>query len=98
MARSGAWSVRSISRPGEPDFVETPTLRRSNAHEFVGREVAANRNAAGMFETAVYARYEVSGPGAEAWLDRLLACQLARRRTRAACADACRRPASSWAI
>ena len=29
-----------------------------------------------MFDSSVYARYEVSGPGAEAWLDRLLACRL----------------------
>jgi dimethylglycine dehydrogenase len=29
-----------------------------------------------MFDAAVYARYEVSGPGAAAWLDRLLACRL----------------------
>ncbi|MEZ5923240.1 MAG: FAD-dependent oxidoreductase [Hyphomicrobiaceae bacterium] len=62
--------------PGQPDFVETPTLRRSNAHDLVGREVAANRAAAGMFETGVYARYEISGAGAEAFLDRLLACRL----------------------
>jgi dimethylglycine dehydrogenase len=62
--------------PGEPHFVETPTLRRSNAHTLVGREVRANRTAAGLFETAVYARYEVTGPQAETWLDRLLACRL----------------------
>ncbi len=78
-ARFGAvWGMECplYFAPGEPEFVETPTLRRSNAHSLVGREVAANRNAAGMFETAVYARYEVSGPGAEAWLDTLLACKL----------------------
>ena len=59
--------------PGEPDFAEEPTLRRSSAHRFVAAEVAATRNAAGLLDTGVYARYEVSGPGAEGWLDGLLA-------------------------
>ena len=61
---------------GQPDFVEKPTLRRSNAHDFVAAEVKATREAVGMFESAIYARYEVSGPGAAAWLDHLLAAKL----------------------
>ncbi|MEZ5831781.1 MAG: FAD-dependent oxidoreductase [Dongiaceae bacterium] len=62
--------------PGQPDFVEKPTLRRSNAHAFVATEVKATREAVGMFESAIYARYEVTGPGAAAWLDHLLAAKL----------------------
>ena len=61
---------------GGPGFVEHPTVRRSNAHALVGEEVRATREAAGMFESAVYARYEVSGPRATAWLDGLLASKL----------------------
>jgi dimethylglycine dehydrogenase len=56
-----------------PDFVENDTLGRSNAEPIVGEEAAAVRTAAGAYEIAQYARYEVSGPGAEAWLDHLLA-------------------------
>lgn len=59
--------------PGRADFVETPSARRSDADDFVAAEVAATRSAAGLLDAAVYARYEVSGPGAETWLDRLLA-------------------------
>jgi dimethylglycine dehydrogenase len=55
------------------DFVETDTLGRSNAEPIVAEEVAAVRTAAGAYEIAQYARYEVTGPGAEAWLDGLLA-------------------------
>jgi dimethylglycine dehydrogenase len=55
------------------DFVEHDTLGRSNAEPIVGEEVAAVRQAAGAYEIAQYARYEVAGAGAEAWLDRLLA-------------------------
>ena len=72
----GAWKLRSTSRPTEPDFVEQPSLRRSNAHAIVAAEVAATRAAAGLLDTGVYGRYEVSGPGAAAWLDRLLANRL----------------------
>jgi dimethylglycine dehydrogenase len=59
-----------------PDFVEQPSLRRSNAHPIVAAEVAATRAAAGLLDTGVYGRYEVSGPKAAEWLDRLLANRL----------------------
>jgi dimethylglycine dehydrogenase len=78
-ARFGVvWGMESpqFFAPGEPDFVDEPTLRRSAAHRFIAAEVAATRNAAGLLDTGVYARYEVSGPGAETWLDHLLASTL----------------------
>jgi len=82
-ARAGArfgvvWGTETPQyfTPGEPDFVEQPSLKRSNADRFVAAEVAATRHAAGLLDTGVYARYEVTGSGAEAWLDRLLACRL----------------------
>ena len=62
--------------PGQPQFNEEPSLRRSNAHALVGAEVAATRTAAGLLDTGVYARYEVTGSGAEKWLDHLLASKL----------------------
>lgn len=62
--------------PNQKDFIEKPTLRHSNAHEFVAAEVKSTREAAGMFESAVYARYEISGAGAESWLDYLVASKL----------------------
>lgn len=57
-------------------FKETPTLRRSNAHDIVGRECRSAREAAGMLDTSGFSRFEIKGPGAEAWLDRLLAGKL----------------------
>ena len=60
----------------QPDFVEHPTLRRSNAFRFVVAEVNSTREAAGMFESAVYARYEISGKDSAAWLDHLVASNL----------------------
>ena len=58
------------------DFVEEDTLGRSNAEPVVAAEVAAVRGAAGAYEIAQYARYEVTGPGAAAWLDHLLAARI----------------------
>jgi dimethylglycine dehydrogenase len=52
--------------------VEQPTFRRSNAHAQVGAECKAVRSAVGLIETSGYAKYEVAGPGAEAWLAQLL--------------------------
>ncbi|MGE5461022.1 MAG: GcvT family protein [Solirubrobacterales bacterium] len=59
-----------------PDFEEEWTLGRSNAEPIVAREVEAVRTAAGAYEIAQYARYEVTGPGAGAWLDHLLASRI----------------------
>ena len=58
---------------------ETPTLRRSNAFEFVAREVAAVRQAVGALEIANFAQHEFAGPGAEAFLDNMLAGKLPPR-------------------
>jgi dimethylglycine dehydrogenase len=55
---------------------EVPTFRRSNAHEPVGRECRAVRAGVGLLEIANYGKHEVTGAGAEAWLDRLLAGRL----------------------
>lgn len=60
----------------EKDFVETPTQRRSNAEKYVAGEVQACRTAAGLWETAIYGRYEVTGKDAGAWLDYLMASKL----------------------
>ncbi|MCC2663975.1 MAG: glycine cleavage system protein, partial [Geminicoccaceae bacterium] len=57
---------------------EVPTFRRSNAHEPVGRECRAVRDGVGLLEIANYGKHEIAGPGAEAWLDRLLAGRLPR--------------------
>ncbi|SDF97264.1 GcvT family protein [Thalassobaculum litoreum] len=57
-------------------FEETPTLKRSNAFDIVAAETRAVREGVGLLDTSGYSRYEVSGPGAAKWLDRMLACRL----------------------
>ncbi len=58
---------------------EDVTYRRSNAHAPVGRRMPRGaQRASGLLEIATFARYEVSGDGAGAWLDRMLANRLPR--------------------
>lgn len=46
--------------------------RRSNDFEAVAAESKAVRESVGLMETSGFAKYSVTGPGAEAWLDRML--------------------------
>jgi len=48
------------------------SFHRSNDFEHVGKEVRAVRNGVGVTEIANFAKYEVSGSGAAAFLDRLM--------------------------
>jgi len=53
--------------------VETPTYRRSNAFPIVKAECKATRSTVGLMEISGFGKYEIVGPDAEAWLDRVLA-------------------------
>jgi dimethylglycine dehydrogenase len=57
---------------------ETPTYRRSEAFPQVRAECLAVRSAVGLYETSNYGKYEVSGRGARAWLDRVFASRIPR--------------------
>ncbi len=54
------------------------SFHRSNDFGPVGAEVRAVRTGVGVTEIANFAKYEISGPGAEAFLDRLLTNALPR--------------------
>ena len=62
---------------GEPARDEL-SFHRSNDFRHVGDEVRAVRERVGVTEIANFAKYAVTGPGAEGWLDRLLANALPR--------------------
>lgn len=57
---------------------ESPTYRRSEAFAHVGAECRAVRERVGIYETTNYGKYDVTGPGARAWLDRVFACRIPR--------------------
>ena len=48
------------------------SFHRSNDFEHVGNEVRAVRDRVGVTEIANFAKYEIAGEGAEAWLSRLM--------------------------
>ncbi|MBE1283832.1 MAG: FAD-dependent oxidoreductase [Rhodobacteraceae bacterium] len=58
------------------EFTENPTLKRSNAFDIVAAECKAVREQVGMVDTSGFSRFEVSGPNAENWLNRIMASKL----------------------
>ena len=62
--------------PPGSEAVEAPSYRRSNAFAPVKAECKAVREAVGLLEISNFAKYEVSGPAAGAWLSYLLANRL----------------------
>jgi len=62
----------ALSGPARDEY----SFRRGNWHAAVGEECAAVRSSVGVLDQTSFAKYEVSGPGAEAFLDRLCANKL----------------------
>ncbi len=52
---------------------ERVTFRRSNAHEHVAAECRAVRESVGVIEVTNYGKFEITGPGAVSWLNRVMA-------------------------
>ena len=71
-AQYGLEVVNYYAQDGEPTF-ETPSFRRSDAFAATGREVRGVREGVGINEIHNFGKYEVTGPGARAWLDRIMA-------------------------
>jgi dimethylglycine dehydrogenase len=61
-----------FAKPGEERY-EHPTFRRSNAWDATAREVRAVREGVGVNEVQNFGKYRVTGTGARAWLDRIMA-------------------------
>ena len=73
----GLEHVNWFAPEGEPAF-EQPSFRRSNAFEPVAAECRAVREAVGINEIHNFGKYHVEGPGAAAWLSRLMANRMPR--------------------
>jgi len=58
------------------EFIEAPTLKRSNAFEIVANECKVVREAVGLLDISGFSRFEVSGDGAQAWLNHVMASKL----------------------
>jgi dimethylglycine dehydrogenase len=58
---------------------EDPGYRRNNVFEVVRDEVAAVHRRVGVLDLTGFAKYDISGPGAEAFLNRVCANQVPRK-------------------
>lgn len=58
------------------DFEEPGIMRRTAAFSIVAKECETVQNDAGLLDISGFSRYRISGTGAEAWLNKLLACNL----------------------
>ncbi|MCZ7496111.1 FAD-dependent oxidoreductase [Agrobacterium rhizogenes] len=65
-------------------IVEKWSFRRSNYFEHVGNEVKNVHQNVGVLDMSAFAKMEVSGPGARAWLDSILANAVPKKRGRIA--------------
>ncbi|MCO5730207.1 FAD-dependent oxidoreductase [Rhizobium sp. SSA_523] len=67
-------------------YVEKWSFRRSNYFEHVGHEVESVTTNVGVLDMSPFAKMEVSGPGARAWLETIFANAIPKKRGRIALA------------
>ncbi|WP_439816715.1 GcvT family protein [Zavarzinia sp. CC-PAN008] len=60
----------------DPAFKEQWSFRRGNWWPYVKAEAEAIRSNVGLIEASTFAKYRASGPGVNAWMDRLVANKL----------------------
>ena len=79
-----AWGVvagweRALFFKPTPDFVDEHSYRFTATRDIVAREVAGIVNAVGLMEVSGFNRYEISGPGATGFLERMSCGSLPKR-------------------
>ncbi len=80
---TNGWEYPLWFAPKGVEPVERPSFRRSNAFPHVAAECRSVREQVGLFETSCYAKFEVAGKGAEAYLNRLMTNKLPSKDGRA---------------
>ncbi|MDP6097847.1 MAG: FAD-dependent oxidoreductase, partial [Gammaproteobacteria bacterium] len=65
--------------PAGKEPVEIPSFRRANAHDPVGEECRVVRESVGILDASSFAKYEVSGSDAVAYMDYLFASRLPKK-------------------
>jgi len=80
--KAGADVLLNHNHPAKPADGKPPrekwSFRRSNYFEHVGNECRHVHEAVGLQDMSPFAKYRVSGPGAEAWLEGLFANRMPR--------------------
>ena len=70
---NGGWEHPLWYAQDDVEPVENYGFKRQNWHAPVGDECRALRNSAGVIDISNFAKYEVKGPGAESWINHLVA-------------------------
>jgi dimethylglycine dehydrogenase len=73
---ANGWEVANWHAPPDVDRAERQSYRRSDVDAWVADEALAVRRGVGLIDASAAARFEVSGPAAVAYLDRVLATRL----------------------
>jgi len=73
------WERPNWFAPDGTEAKDVWSFRRSNYFEPVGQECRNVHENAGLLDMSAFAKFLVSGPGAEAWLDRLVANRLPKK-------------------
>lgn len=73
----------------DPAFKDRYSFRRSNWWPYVKAEAEAIRGNVGLIEASTFAKYLATGPGVDAWMDRLVANKLPQKDGRIQLTHAC---------
>jgi dimethylglycine dehydrogenase len=73
------WERANWFAPAGMEAKDQYSFRRTNFHKPVGEEVRSVRERAGLLDLTGFSKFEVSGPGAEGFLDRLVANRLPKK-------------------
>ncbi|MEJ6479585.1 MAG: FAD-dependent oxidoreductase, partial [Octadecabacter sp.] len=71
-----SWDLEVPLYFAEPGFKETPSLKRSNAFEIVAKECNSVRESVGLLDISGFSRFEITGDGAQDWLNTIFATKL----------------------
>ncbi|PWG17108.1 GcvT family protein [Salibaculum griseiflavum] len=71
-----SWGLETPLYFAPEGFEEVPSLKRSNAHDIVAAEHKAAREDVALLDITGFSRFEVTGPKAEAWLDKVFSTRL----------------------
>lgn len=70
------WGLETPIYFAQKGFEETPSLKRSNAFDIVGKECRTVRNIGGIVDITGYSRFRILGSKAQSWLNKILAGRL----------------------
>ncbi|MEX0808611.1 MAG: FAD-dependent oxidoreductase [Dongiaceae bacterium] len=73
------WERANWFAPKGTEAKDKYSFRRTNFHEPVAQEVKAVRERVGLLDLTGFSKFEVAGPGAEAFLDKLVANRLPKK-------------------